>query len=297
MQRLAGLGTSPQRLQRTLAGRTQTLHGVGLHSGARASVILGPAAEGRGLVFQRGDEIGGPDIPAAVERVVPSPRCTALAAGSSRVRTVEHLLAACVFAGLDNAILAVEGEELPAADGSAAEYLDLIDHVGLIDQRVPLASWRLTEPVELADPDGGRWRITAVPARTPGFLFRFRGGGRLDGREAAWSPGGPARDIASARTFCFEREVAALRLAGLGQGGTLDNVLVLREDGTSVNAARGEDEPVRHKLLDLVGDLALAGAPIRAFITAEGTGHAAHAEFLRWLRPKLLKQEVTIPRA
>jgi len=286
-----------ERTQRTLAGRTQTLHGAGLHSGVRASVILGPAAAGRGLVFQRGDEIGGPDIPALVESVLPAPRCTALGAGSSRVRTVEHLLAACVFAGLDNAILAVEGEELPAADGSAADYLDLIEHVGLIDQGVPQAAWRLAEAVELVDPEGGRWRMTAVPAEAPAFRFRFRGGGRLDGREAAWAPGAPARETASARTFCFEREVAALRQAGLGLGGTLDNVLVLREDGTSVNAARGEDERVRHKLLDLVGDLALAGAPIRASILAEGTGHAAHAEFLRRLRPKLVKEEVTIPRA
>src|ERR1043166_8166292 len=101
---LAGRGTSPQRLQRTLAGRTQTAHGTGLHSGGRASVILGPAAAGQGLVVQRGDQPGAPDIPAVVERVVPAERCTMLAQGPSRVRTVEHLLAACVLAGVDDAI-------------------------------------------------------------------------------------------------------------------------------------------------------------------------------------------------
>lgn len=303
-QPLAGLGTSPQWLQRTLAGRTQTIHGTGLHSGARSSVILGPAAAGQGLLFQRGDEPGGPDIPAVVERVLPAERCTLLAQGTSRVRTVEHLLAACVFAGVDNAVLTVEGEELPALDGSAAEYLDLIEHVGLITQDVPAPAWRLSGPCVLEDPVGGRWRISAVPAEAPAFVFRFRGGGRLDGREAAWRPGGPGsagdpatRRVAEARTFCFERDVAALHAAGLGLGGSLDNVLVLREDGSSVNASRGDDEPVRHKLLDLIGDLALAGAPMLATITAEGTGHAVHAEFLRRLRPTLVQQEATQPRA
>jgi UDP-3-O-acyl-N-acetylglucosamine deacetylase len=226
-----------------------------------------------------------------IDRVVPAERCTALAAGPSRVRTVEHLLAACVLAGLDNAVLSVEGEELPALDGSAAEYLELIGHVGLITLDAPAAGWRLSERVEMADPQGGRWRIEAVPSEEPSFRFRFRGGGKLDGREAAWAPGESPAAVATARTFCFEREVEALRQAGLGRGGSLENVLVLREDGSSLNEARGEDEPVRHKLLDLIGDLSLAGAAMGASILAEGTGHAVHAAFLRLLLPKLVRQE------
>ncbi len=280
--------------QRTLAGRTQTLHGVGLHAGRPCSVILAPGAPGAGLVFQRADEPGSPDIPANADRIVPAERCTALRSGTAEVRTVEHLLAACVLAGLDNALLLVEGGEVPAADGSAAPFLELIEHVGLVEQDAPRRARRLAQTVALEDPAG--WTIRAESAPGPAWSFRFRGGGRLDGTEAAFDP---ARDdprlVATARTFCYETEITALRARGLGQGGTAENVLVLRADGSAVNGERMAGEAVRHKLLDLIGDCALAGPAPMARVTASGSGHAAHARFVRALGPHLVREEA--PRA
>lgn len=279
--------------QRTLAGRTQTLYGVGLHSGKPASVILGPAAAGTGLVFQRADQPAAPDIPARVERVVDTDRCTALAAGGFQVRTVEHLLAACALAGLDNAILSVEGEELPAADGSAQPFLELIEHVGLVEQEEERAACTLRERVEMSGEAPQNWRMMAEPADRLSLVFKFRGNGTLNGQEVSFTPGVDApQPVALARTFCFEEEIQALLKRGLGRGGNANNVLVLRSDGTSVNPPRMTQEPVRHKLLDLIGDFALAGVPIAARVVAEGTGHAAHVEFLRMLQPKLVKLEV-----
>ncbi len=279
--------------QRTLAGRTQTLHGVGLHTGKPSSVILGPAAAGCGLVFQRADRPAAPDIPARVEYVVQTERCTTLAAGGVQVRTVEHLLAACALAGLDNAVLSVEGDELPAADGSAQPFLELIEHVGLVEQEEERAVCTLRERVEVPGGGSQNWRMMAEPSDRLSLVFKFRGNGPLNGQEVSFTPGVDAPQAVSlARTFCFEEEIQALLKRGLGQGGNADNVLVLRSDGTSVNPPRVMQEPLRHKLLDLIGDFALAGVPIAARVVAEGTGHAAHVEFLRMLQPKLIKLEV-----
>lgn len=276
--------------QRTLAGRTQTLHGAGLHSGAPCSVILAPGAVDTGLVFQRADEPGTPDIPATADRIVPAERCTALRTGTAEVRVVEHLLAACVLAGVDNALLLVEGGEVPAADGCAAAFLELIEHVGVIEQDAPRRIRTLTAPVELSDPKG--WSIRAEAAAAPSFSFRFRGGGALDGREVSFDPGrDDARLVAGARTFCWESEIEALLARGLGRGGTMDNVLVLAADGRAVHGERMPGEAVRHKLLDLIGDFALAGGPVAARVTASGTGHAAHAAFLRALLPRTVAGE------
>ncbi|MEK7766182.1 MAG: UDP-3-O-acyl-N-acetylglucosamine deacetylase, partial [bacterium] len=209
-------------------------------------------------------------------------RCTALGVpGGPGVRTVEHLLAACVFAGLDNAYIRVEGEEIPAADGSALPFLELIEAAGLAEQDAPARLLALAAPVAVEGPNG---RVRAEPAEAPAYAFRFRGGGALDGRSATCAPDrDDPRGIAAARTFCYEAEIPALLAAGLGRGGTAENVLVLRADGTPVNAPRFPDEAVRHKLLDLIGDLALAGGSLAASVSAEGSGHALHAMFVRAL--------------
>lgn len=276
----------------TLTGRTQALQGPGLHSGAPCAVILGPGAPGSGLVFQRADRPAAPDVPATWDRITPAERCTALGTGDSRVAVVEHLLAACVFAGLDDALLLVEGGEVPAADGSAQPFVEMIGHVGLTPQPVRRRALALRAPVEVSGGTGPGWTIRAVPAEAPSFAYRYRGGGSLDGAEAAFTPGtDDPRQVAPARTFCFEAEIAALRARGLGKGGSIDSVLVLAASGAPVNPERLPREAVRHKLLDLVGDLALAGLPIAARITAEGSGHAAHAEFLRVIMPQLTPTE------
>ncbi len=289
---------APAPFRMTLTGRTQVLHGTGLHSGKPCTAILGPAAPGAGLVFQRADRPASPDLPARWDRVTPAPRCTALGEGEGRVAVVEHLLAACVFAGLDDATLMIEGGEVPAADGSAQPFVELIGHVGLAAQPLRRASWELAAPVELSGGHAPGWRLRAEPAEAPSFSYTYRGGGALDGAAVSFTPGtDDPRLVAPARTFCFEAEIAALRAAGLGLGGTPDSVLVLDAGGAAVNGERMPREAVRHKLLDLVGDLALAGAPIRARVVAEGSGHAAHAEFLRVLMPRLNSREEALPHA
>lgn len=281
--------------QFTLTRPTTVLRGNGLHSGKQSSVRLWPAPAGTGLVFRRSDLPGSPDIPARVESVESTVRCVALARGGARVSTVEHVLAACALAGLDNAVIAVEGGELPAGDGSALPFLEMVEAAGLTEQG---AMRGYLFPSRRIESGSGGSRVSAEPSSVPEIRFRFSDAGRYGGREAAWGPGGTdPREVASARTFCYEDEVPALRASGLGQGGSLDNVLVLRRDGSSLNEPRGESEPVRHKLLDLIGDLALAGAGVRARIIAEGTGHAAHVEFVRALVGASEKKEAGITNA
>jgi len=199
------------------------------------------------------------------------------------VRTVEHLRAACVLAGLDNAVVRVTGEELPAADGSARAFLGMIREAGLVEQAGEREAWPVRESVEVTGKGGAEWVVRVSPAERPSFSFRFRGTVALDGKEASFTSGDNPDEVASARTFCFEREIEALLKAGLGRGGTAENVLVLRDDGTAVNGERVPFEAVRHKLLDLIGDFALAGRPLAGRVAAEATGHAAHVESLRTL--------------
>lgn len=276
--------------QFSLTRPTTVLRGNGLHTGKQASVRLWPAPAGTGLVFRRSDLAGSPDIPALVESVESTVRCVALTKGGARVSTVEHVLAACVLAGLDNAVIAVEGEELPAGDGSALPFLEMVETAGLTEQGEARS---FIFPARRIESGSGGARVSAEPSTKPEIRFRFSDAGKYGGQEVALGVGGiSVRDVACARTFCYEDEIEALRARGLGQGGSLENVLVLRRDGSSLNESRGDLEPVRHKLLDLIGDLALAGAGIRARIIAEGTGHAGHVEFVRALAGASEKMEV-----
>jgi UDP-3-O-acyl N-acetylglucosamine deacetylase len=278
--------------QTTLAARTSTLRGSGLQAGEPGSVTLAPGAAGTGFVFRRVDRPGYDDIPARIENLRQVPRCTAIGKGPAEVRVVEHVLAACVLAGVDNALIEVEGPEVPAADGSAALFLEMIQAAGVAPLDAPRIVLEAPAPLEVVGGLGDGWAFRVEPAAACSYTFRFRGGGALAGATASFAPGrDDPRLVAPARTFCFEAEIAALLAAGLGRGGNIESVLVLSSEGVPVNAMRAPLEPVRHKLLDLIGDLALAGLPIRAGITAEGTGHAAHAEVLHRLLSGLVRKE------
>jgi len=280
--------------QTTLAARTKTLRGVGLHGGEPGSVTFAPGAPSSGLVFRRVDRPAYGDIAARIENLRETPRATALGFGPAEIRVVEHVLAAASLGGLDNAVIEVEGSEVPAADGSAAPFLDLIREAGLEGQDAPREILVPSAPIEVVGGTGAGWAIRMEPADEPSFTFRFRGGGSLDGLEASFIPGrDDPRPVAFARTWCWEAEIQALLAKGLGRGGNAGSVLVLSSDGTAVNPMRVPLEPVRHKLLDLIGDLALAGRPIGARVKAEGTGHAVHAEFLRRSLPGMIRKEVS----
>lgn len=263
--------------------------GIGLHSGRRVSLTLRPAAAGTGVVFRRTDL--GVDIPARFDRVVDTRLCTALAAEDApqaRVGTVEHLMAALVGSGITDVLVELDGPEVPILDGSAAPFLFLIDCAGVASLGAPAPVIDVLRPVRVQDKDA--WAELRPAADTEGGFeasLEIDFPGTAIGRQALSVRLTPATfrgALAEARTFTLAEEVARLRAAGLAQGGSLANAVVV--DGPLVlnpGGLRTPDEFVRHKLLDLVGDLALAGAAIRGRFFGARSGHALNNRLLRAL--------------
>jgi UDP-3-O-acyl N-acetylglucosamine deacetylase len=273
--------------QQTLAGVVE-LEGVGLHTGCPAQLRVCPAAAGEGLCFVTPQGV----IPATSAYRIESRRCTALAAGDAGVQTPEHLLAALYGCGIDNARVEIDGPEVPAADGSALPFVTAILGAGIVMQEAPARVLRLTGPAWVA---AGEKQVIALPAAVlavtaaidfarplagPSVFTYATGLGMGHEREAAERF---ARELAPARTFCFEDEVAAIRAAGLGAGGSLENTIVLSESGTST-PLRFADELARHKALDLLGDLALLGARLVAHVIAIKGSHALHVAAVEEIR-------------
>lgn len=286
-------------------GRRRTLKaaigcvGVGLHSGKRASLTLHPAAAGTGIRFRRSDI--GIEIPARYDHVVDTRLCTALglpdAPRHHRIGTVEHVMAALAGCGVDDALVELDGPEVPILDGSAAPFVFLIDCTGLIAHASPgQAHGALPEAIEVLRPvrvQEGDGPEAAWAALAPSGGDRLEASLTIDfpgtaiGRQALsmrLSPQAFRAGLADARTFTLAEEVARLRAAGLAQGGSLANAVVV--DGPLVlnpGGLRQSDEFVRHKLLDVVGDLALAGAPLRGRFSGYRSGHALNNRLLRAL--------------
>lgn len=276
----AGLDTR----QRTLKAPIGCV-GVGLHAGQRVSLTLQPALPGHGIVFRRTDL--GVDIPARFDRVAATSLSTVLANGEARVGTVEHVMAALAGSGIDNALIELDGPEPPILDGSAAPYLFLIDCAGVVEQDAPRAAIRVCRAVRVSDGDG-----FAELRPNPGLhgldlALSIDFPAAAIGRQALsirLTPESFRHELARARTFALAEEVEQMRTAGLVQGGSLDNAVVV--DGARViNPAglRMPDEFVRHKLLDAVGDLALAGAPLDGRFVAHRSGHTLNNRLLRAL--------------
>jgi len=269
--------------QQTVAS-TVTLRGRGLFSGRPCTLTLGPAPAGTGVVFQRTDLPGRPCSRLDLEHLVPLERCTGVAVDGRTVALVEHLLAALAGLGVDNLHVAVDSDELPCLDGSARPYAEALRHAGLVAQAAPARILRLSEPIEVSERDA---RLIARPA--PAVLemaFTLDYGGRFVGRQtfrARVTGDTFLRDIAPARTYVLRPEIEALLRRGLGGGATAENVVIVEEDGTSPTALRFEDECVRHKVLDLLGDLAGIGARLRAVVEAERSGHRLNLRLARAL--------------
>jgi UDP-3-O-[3-hydroxymyristoyl] N-acetylglucosamine deacetylase len=282
-------------------GRRRTLKaaigcvGIGLHSGRRAQLTLRPAAAGAGIVFHRTDI--GLQIPALFDQVVDTRLCTALGATEApqhRIGTVEHVMAALAGCGVDDAVIELDGPEVPILDGSAAPFVFLIDCVGLAAHGGIGAgvaeSIEVLRPVRVQEGDGPN---AAWAELAPGSGDRFDASLSIDfpntaiGRQSVSmrvTPQSFRTGLAEARTFTLADEVARLRAAGLALGGSLANAVVV--DGPAIlnpGGLRRPDEFVRHKMLDVVGDLALAGAPIRGRFTGHRSGHALNNRLLRAL--------------
>lgn len=271
--------------QRTLKDSIRCT-GVGLHSGDRVTMELHPAEADTGIVFRRLDLIHGKrDVPALYDRVGSTNMCTTLVneAGVS-VSTVEHLMAALAGCEIDNVLVTLDGPEVPIMDGSAAPFVFLIDCAGSIELHEPRRAIQVLHPVMVRH---GESFARLDPADSFSIDFGIDFESAAIGRQSYaidLSPDAFRTDISRARTFGFLHEVEALRNAGLGQGGTLDNVVVV--DGDQVMNAGGlrfDNEFVRHKVLDCIGDMYLAGGPVLGAFSGVRSGHALHHKLLQAL--------------
>ena len=255
--------------------------GVGLHTGATASVEVRPAAEDSGISFV----LESVRVPATAEFVVETSRATVLGRNGATVSTTEHLLSALFAMGVSNAEIAVTGPEIPVRDGSAAEFVAAIDAAGIVTQGRARATLSIERPIAVRDGDR---MVVIVPANE--FRVRFVADFPAPvGTEYYYGVVDPAtysQEIAAARTFGYLHEVEALRARGLALGGSLENAIVFAPDGP-MQPLRWPNEVVRHKVLDLIGDFALLGAWPLCEIVAIKSGHTLHAQATRELRARM----------
>lgn len=270
--------------QKTLKNRIKC-SGIGLHSGAKVQMILSPAAPDTGVVFRRTDLPGQPLVRAKYDQVTDLRMCTTIAAGEGvSIGTVEHLLAALSGMGVDNVLVDIDGPEVPVMDGSSAPFVFLIECADLIDQVAPRKYLKVLKTVHVRD---GAAEASLLPDEGFSIGFEIDFANRMIGRQAAefqLEPGRFKTDIARARTFGFVQEVEQLRAMGLARGGSLENAVVLGHDRIlNDDGLRYDDEFVRHKILDALGDLYLAGAPIVGRYHGIRSGHALNNKLLKAL--------------
>ncbi len=260
--------------QRTLR-RTVSCAGIGLHSGRKVTLSLKPAPANHGIRFRRTD-LGGQEIPATVDNLAGLQYATSLASGGASVDTVEHLLASLTSLGVDNVTIELDHPEVPIMDGSAAPFVYLLHEAGLKRLSTPRRYLKVLRHVALA---WGDKRIDVYPSDQLKVTYSISFEHPLlrhQSRTVRLSEETFVEEIAPARTFGFLKEVEMLRQKGLALGGSLDNAIVLGETGVLNNTLRFEDEFVRHKILDVVGDLTLLGYPILGHVVVHRGGHALH---------------------
>jgi UDP-3-O-[3-hydroxymyristoyl] N-acetylglucosamine deacetylase len=261
-----------------------------LHSGQRVELTLRPAAPDTGIVFRRIDLAEPVDIPVKAESVTDTRLASTISAGQAKVLTVEHLMSACAGLGIDNLYVDITAEEVPILDGSASSFVFLLQSAGVVEQPAAKKFLRVLKPVEVREGEGENIKWASL---TPfhGYKLSFE----IDFRHPAvdstgqqvvfdMSEGVYARDIARARTFGFTKDVEMLRANGLALGGGLDNAIVM-DDYKVLNSdgLRYDDEFVKHKILDAMGDLYILGKPLLAAYSAFRSGHALNNRLLREL--------------
>ena len=275
--------------QRTLKTLTRAV-GVGLHSGQRVELTLRPAQPDTGIVFRRVDLPEPVDIPISALAVTDTRLASTISSGGAKVHTVEHLMSACAGLGIDNLYVDITAEEVPILDGSASSFVFLLQSAGVALQNAPRRFIRVLAPVEVSEGQGEalKWaRLEPFHGYKLSFEIDFHHpavdstGQRV---EFDLSQGSYARDIARARTFGFTKDVEMMRSNGLALGGGLDNAIVM-DDYKVLNhdGLRYDDEFVKHKILDAIGDMAMAGRPILAAYSAFKSGHALNNKLLRLL--------------
>jgi UDP-3-O-[3-hydroxymyristoyl] N-acetylglucosamine deacetylase len=275
--------------QRTLKSLTKAV-GVGLHSGQRVELTLRPAAPDTGIVFRRVDLPQPVDILISATSVTDTRLASTISSGNAKVHTVEHLMSACAGLGIDNLYVDITAEEVPILDGSASSFVFLLQSAGIELQAAPKRFIRVLKPVEVREGQGAaeKWaRLSPYDGYKLGFEIDFdhpavdSTGQRV---EFDLGTGSYTRDIARARTFGFTKDVEMMRANGLALGGGLDNAIVMDDYRVlNTDGLRYNDEFVKHKILDAMGDLYLLGKPLLAAYSAFRSGHALNNKLLREL--------------
>ncbi len=281
----------PMLQQRTLKSMMRAV-GVGLHSGQRVELTLRPAPPDSGIVFRRVDLPSPVDIPVSAHAVSDARMASTISAGGDpgapRVQTIEHLMSACSGLGIDNLVVDITADELPILDGSAASFVFLLQSAGVVMQDKPKRFMRILKPVEVREGEGAtlKWaRLDPFDGYKLSFEIEFdhpavdQTGQRV---EFDMGSGQYKRDIARARTFGFTKDVELMRSRGLTLGGSMDNAIVV-DDQRVLNAGglRYDDEFVKHKILDAIGDMWVLGHPLLAAYSAFKSGHALNNRLLR----------------
>jgi UDP-3-O-[3-hydroxymyristoyl] N-acetylglucosamine deacetylase / 3-hydroxyacyl-[acyl-carrier-protein] dehydratase len=288
-----------KRLQRTLA-RTVEVRGIGFFHGADVTLRFCPAETNTGLVFVRADLADQPSVPAQIGYVVTSQRRTTIQNGPASVEMIEHVMAALAGLRIDNCLIELDAPECPGCDGSSRIFVEALDEAGVVEQDQPRQTLVIERSVSVRDGE-------AILAANPGIGDNLTLSYHLDYGPAApignqsfflgLTPASFRRELSASRTFLLESEAQALRAAGIGARTTEADVLIFGRNGVIGNSLRYPDECARHKLLDMVGDLALLGMDLSGFVVAHRSGHHTNAALVRKLLQSVEKEKESVPRA
>lgn len=269
--------------QRTIREAVR-LRGRGYLSGAEVTLEFRPAAEHTGVVFVRTDLPGSPAVPATIGSVVPRQRRTAIACGDAVIEMVEHVMAALAGLAIDNCVVAIDGPETPGCDGSSLDFVKALQSTEIVLQRPLARVVKVDRELALTE---GEMSISIAPSDRAGFSIDYElnyPNAPVIGRQRQrfdLEPGSFERELAPARTFVLDHEAEMLKAAGIGRHCTAQDLLIFGPDGPIDNALRFSDEPVRHKMLDVLGDLSLAGLRIHGRVKAYRSGHTLNAALVR----------------
>ena len=262
--------------------RPVSCSGIGVHSGRKTSITIRPAPENHGIRFRRIDLPGTSDIPALFSMVVDTSLATVVGSQGVIVSTIEHLMAAFTGLAIDNALVEIDGYEMPIMDGSAKEFAKILNQAGILLQQTPRWFFVVTGPITIEDGDK---YVTVTPYEHFKISCSIQFANPvIGGQELSFdlSPENFTRDICSARTFGFVQDLQYLKMFNLGRGGSLDNAIVIDNDKIlNESGLRYTDEFVRHKLLDCLGDFALLGMPILGHVQTHKSGHELNHRFIK----------------
>ncbi len=270
--------------ERTVQRRI-AISGIGLFTGQEVHLTFSPAAPGTGILFRRMDLPHCPEIPAVLSKVISSPRCTTLATEHASIQMVEHVLSAVYALGVDNLLIEVAGPEIPSGDGSSLLFVHALEQAGIVEQSSQRKGLKIQAPISWSE---GSVHLVALPADEfrVSFTLHYPQSKLIGSQFYSFVVNEKQykEEIAPCRTFSLYEEIAPFIAKGLLKGGGLDNALVIKEDRVmNPEGARFPDEMVRHKVLDLIGDLALIGSPIAGHVIALRSGHASHIAFAKQL--------------